>query len=184
VLKLDYSFGLTPASGGFAGGETNVFLFHFAVLISLVPMGLKAGLLRVYFAFENVYYKIMDALQAARIPVYKLFIKPVESSGIPSFIVAVIILIAAASAFFLTFSQPTTLTVLVKEGNSSVSGALALITYDGITVAYAATDDEGKASFTVPAGKSLRIDVEKDEVYATKTTSIKEDTMVILQLGT
>lgn len=154
---------------------------------------LKTRLLRAYFALESVYYNAMDALQAAKIPVYKLFVNPIESRGIPSFPIALLVLAVLAGATIalfsftpasqLVFGSKTGLTVFVKEGDSPVENALVLITYDGITRAYNTTDADGKTYFTVPLGKTLRVDAEKDSKYASKTTAVKESASITIQFG-
>jgi len=82
-------------------------------------MDLLALLLKAYFAVEGIYYKACDFLQKLRLPVYSLFVNPIEKRGVPSFIAFLFVLfvvIIGAWTYFSTASassQATDVQVIV-----------------------------------------------------------------------
>ncbi|MBI2445623.1 hypothetical protein HYV43_04510 [Candidatus Micrarchaeota archaeon] len=73
-------------------------------------------LLQAYFLLEEQYYKLLDILEERfAVPIYDYFVDPIESRGIPSFLVALLLflLLAGGSLLLLTASQPVTLQVSV-----------------------------------------------------------------------
>ncbi|MBI4361066.1 carboxypeptidase regulatory-like domain-containing protein [Candidatus Micrarchaeota archaeon] len=81
--------------------------------------------LRFYFLLEEHYYKGLEAIEEKfSVPVFDSFVDPLESRGIPSFFVVILLflLLAGSALVVLTQSQPAGLQVLVYGKTSSISG--------------------------------------------------------------
>jgi hypothetical protein len=112
-------------------------------------MKLKEIPVKIYFALEDVYYKIMDQLNKV-IPVYDYFITPIESRGVPSFPVAVIILLALIALVFLLLSpQAFLFKAMVYSQSNPLSGVtVEVYDADGNKVAEEVTGANGISSFS------------------------------------
>jgi hypothetical protein len=121
-------------------------------------MPLGDALRNVYFALEDGYYDIADALDA-HVPFYKYFVEPIEKRRIPSFPVFVLLIAALfTSAYMLLTPAPGygALTVNVLAGEEATNASVEL--YVGDKLLDSAVADKGIANFKdVPLGKRLRI---------------------------
>lgn len=102
----------------------------------------------------------MDLLNKV-IPVYKWFVHPIESKGIPSFPIALIMFIFLIALFFLLFSTSSSsffsflfpqdglvdLKVVVSSSGAALAGAKIDVLQEGISVGKAETNELGVASF-------------------------------------
>ncbi len=116
-------------------------------------MGIKAQLLKIYFAVEATYYSLCDSLEKNGLPIYEYFVEPIEKNKLPSFPIALAALLALAGLAALAF-QPLPLSVKTVHvtvlGNNSqpLQGALAeLLTVQSQVVASALTDENGETFF-------------------------------------
>ncbi len=96
--------------------------------------GKEPGLLsKVYFALEDKYYDACDFLHNAGIPIYKFWVDPIESRGVPSFPVTMGVFFLILLALFLLL-QPAPLvdvTVKVVAGGKALGGANVSLQYGG-----------------------------------------------------
>ena len=115
-------------------------------------MGIKEVLSSAYFRVEDKYYSLMDYLDSkVKIPVYKYFVTPIESRGVPSFPIAAIfwLLVLGGILFLLLGAAPSTSSsfqVGVYSQNSLLSGAEVEVYVGGLLVASGSTVG-GKALF-------------------------------------
>ncbi len=110
-----------------------------------------------YRKIEDSYYKAMDFLNdKIKIPVYNWFVNPVETRGIPSFPVALLLLLLVLCGVFVAFfgipglageGGESKLSVFVQSAGAPLDGAKIVVVADGSEVANAISKN-GKASFT------------------------------------
>ena len=144
-------------------------------------MGLTSFIHHAYCGVENAWHSLFNFLDAKGIPAGRFLVDPLENRGIPSL---PLYFVLALAAYFLLFSGPSPLlTVLVMEKNRPLAGAIVLITYDGLTAAYDLTDETGTASFRVPAGKRISVEVDEGKLFASNTTTITKDSQITVQVG-
>ncbi|MBU1120836.1 carboxypeptidase regulatory-like domain-containing protein [Candidatus Micrarchaeota archaeon] len=130
------------------------------------------GVKEFYHSIEDKYYALMDSLDKRGIPVYKA-IDFLESKNIPSFPVFILSIIILIALIYFAFTlsgvispmNEFTLSVGDESGNA-LTGARVTLTYDEET-STKTTNDDGKAVFSVPAGKNFSVIVRK-EGYAEK----------------
>ncbi len=97
------------------------------------PKPEQSFLAKGYFWLEDRYYDVCDFLQNAGIPVYKYWVEPLESRGVPSFPVTVGVLVLLLLLLWLLM-QPAPLVdlaVKVVSGGKVISGANVSLSYDG-----------------------------------------------------
>ncbi|MBI4406413.1 hypothetical protein HY571_00700, partial [Candidatus Micrarchaeota archaeon] len=70
-----------------------------------------------YYKLEDGYYALLDKLHESGVDLYKYFVEPIESRGIPSFPVAVALILVIIGAVFIAF------TGFEQTGNLRVSVA-------------------------------------------------------------
>lgn len=122
-----------------------------------------------YLAVEDRYYSVMDFLdQNLKLPVYSLFVEPIERRGVPSFPVAlaglVLLLACVAAAFSLFYVPNGTVTIVSKAALSGqpVAGASVSVMV-GDEFFEAVTDSDGQAVLrSVPLGKVATVQVKAD----------------------
>lgn len=116
------------------------------------------ALRNVYFALEDRYYDLADALDA-HVPFYKYFVEPIEQRRVPSFPVFALLIAAlfTGAYFLLTPAQGYgALTVNVLAGEEATNASVEL--YIGDKLLDSAVADKGIANFKdVPLGKRLRV---------------------------
>ncbi len=72
-----------------------------------MALNLKQKLLGAYFLVEEQYYNIVDALEnMGRYEFTDYFVNPIEERGIPSFVVALLILLVLLAGAFFLFMRP------------------------------------------------------------------------------
>jgi len=146
-------------------------------------MASQSLLHKLYFAFEEVHYGIMDVLQQIGLPVYKYYVVPVEKRGIPSFLfgfLLLFLLLAGAYAYsnygseidfgpLLNFTiavpqasvspSSSTLSFSLESEDGSVVTDVAVELYDGSRLLSRQLALAGKASFTNVPSKLLSYNV-------------------------
>ena len=65
-------------------------------------MGITDSVKEVYVKIENKFYDLMDSVEKAGLPVYKI-IDPLEANGIPAFPAFVLLLLALIGIIFFLF---------------------------------------------------------------------------------
>ncbi|MFH0973827.1 MAG: Ig-like domain-containing protein, partial [Candidatus Micrarchaeota archaeon] len=112
-----------------------------------MALNLKQKLLGAYFLVEEQYYNVVDALEnAGRYEFTDYFVNPIEERGIPSFVVALLILLLLLTGVFFLFlrPQPTSAGFEVRVYNAytneKIDGFIT-ITSNGETLAATKTQD-------------------------------------------
>ncbi|MBI5228669.1 hypothetical protein HY991_01055 [Candidatus Micrarchaeota archaeon] len=150
-------------------------------------MGLKEALLKGYFAIEDGYYKLMDALQRIGLPVYNWFVNPIESHGIPSFPAALLILIFLFFAAFLLLSQPQPIVemkVMVTSESKPLSGVKVEVFAGEELVASLFTDKKGLALFENPEIQKFTVKASKEGYLpAEKNVDLQVSKLVRIELA-
>ncbi|MFH0973476.1 MAG: hypothetical protein V1817_01660, partial [Candidatus Micrarchaeota archaeon] len=110
-----------------------------------------------YRKIEDSYYKSMDFLNdKIKIPVYDFFVNPIETRGIPSLPIALLLLLLVLCGVFVAFfgipgfggeDGEAKLSVFVQSAGAPLDGAKIAVIADGSEVA-SAISAGGKASFT------------------------------------
>ena len=57
-----------------------------------------------YYKLEDNYYAFLDKLHEAGLDLYKYFVEPIESRGVPSFPVAIALMLIVIGGLFFAFS--------------------------------------------------------------------------------
>ncbi|MBI5635975.1 hypothetical protein HY993_03375, partial [Candidatus Micrarchaeota archaeon] len=119
----------------------------------MIHVGIKDAFLNAYFQVEDKYYSLMDYLDSqVKIPVYKYFVTPIESRGVPSFPIAVAAclillgLIASLFSFGASTGGSSSFQVGVYSQDSPLSGADVEV-YLGDKLIASGTTAGGKALF-------------------------------------
>ncbi len=121
----------------------------------------------LYGQIEDSYYGFCDFLQQQlKLPVYDWFITPIESRGVPSLPIFLLLLLGiAVGAYFalgIFFQGTTSLGITVLQNGDPLSGVLVILEIDGNEFGSIESDDEGRAVFEkVPVGKSARVVAEQ-----------------------
>ncbi len=137
----------------------------FSLLMALE--GVKEKLASVYAAFEAKYYALMDWLEAKGLKVYEFFVNPIESRGIPSFpvfvLLALIVLSLFGFAFYSLFFAPggKALVVSVKSVNGKNVDGASVVVFDGSVKVSENFTVGGKAVFSGLPAKLLSLTVSK-----------------------
>ncbi len=132
---------------------------------------IKAKIGEAYLALENKYYEASDFLQEkAKIPVYKYFIDPIESKGIPSLpiLASIALAIVVTVSLILSGGQATAdLTVKVSVGKAPVEGLIVSLGIFDVQ-RKEVTNKGGIAQFKeLPLGKKLEAKVYLNEELLT-----------------
>ena len=137
----------------------------------------------LYKSLEDAYYGFMDFLdQKLHIPVYDIFVNPIEKTGtasLPVFLIIILLLVGgiAGAVYFLTMQpQSATLKVVVLSGEDSVPGATVKITSDDLEFT-ATADADGLAVFEkLPKGKTFKVEVVAQDYLPGSDELLLEDT--------
>ncbi|MFA4946505.1 MAG: carboxypeptidase-like regulatory domain-containing protein [Candidatus Micrarchaeia archaeon] len=105
-----------------------------------------------YARAEDSFYAFAGSLEARGLPAIRFFVEPIEKAGLPSFPIAILLLLLVAGGIgFVAFGSGAqeTLSVRVYADNAALAGVKITI-YDAgsVTVAEALTDNRGAAEFT------------------------------------
>ncbi|MBU1197652.1 hypothetical protein KJ765_04015 [Candidatus Micrarchaeota archaeon] len=131
-------------------------------------MGLVESLKDLYFKIEDKYYAFCDYMENnVGLPVYDKFVTPIESNGVPSFPVAILLVLimfsALAVALITLFPGNTNLRVLVQSGDQPLANIPVTLLLEGEEFATVQSDKDGFALFEgVPVGKKATLRVEQD----------------------
>ncbi len=126
-------------------------------------MGILDSVKGFYFSLEDKYYSFCDWLAERGVPVYSIFVDPIENAGLPSFPFAVLILLLLVGgiAYLATGGfggGTTTLTLHVSSDAGPLDGVPVSLLVAGEKAPRTATSLNGSAKFTdVPVGKTARI---------------------------
>jgi len=129
--------------------------------IGEILFGFKQKIKDAYFAVEDKYYALLDAINE-KIPIYKI-IDPIDSV-FPSMILWIVLLVGlTVMFFFLQAPLLGTIKVLDSEKNTAISGATLTINIDGKDLLLS-TNDSGIANIELGANeKSVNASVKKKE---------------------
>jgi hypothetical protein len=138
-------------------------------------MSLKAGLLRAYFALEGAYYSVADFLdRSLRLPVYKYYITPIERSGVPSFPVTALLIIAVAALAAFLVLQPAAPAAAKVFCVHTTDGSTVYARGPGVNKSTVAV--KGKACFEgLPEDVKLRFSIEHGGVILYDNESMIKD---------
>ena len=123
----------------------------------------------VYFRLEDGYYAVMDALDGAGVPVYKYYVDPIESRGVPSFPVTVFLLLAFIAILLFAFSglgSTADFEVTVLANGERVTGASVEV-FDGELLLATGVTEGGVAVFDGLPAKRLQFTARKDTLEGT-----------------
>lgn len=113
-----------------------------------------------YTGLENGYYSAMDWLQEKGVPVYGV-IDAIEGANMPSFPIAIILVLLALYGIFLLAGGAlggSALTVTVLDAdNSPVQGAAVSASLDGKILDSQATDSKGMALLKIPQNSNVQL---------------------------
>ena len=148
-------------------------------------------ILQAYFLLEEQYYKLLDVLEERfGAPVYDYFVEPIESRGIPSFLVALLLflLLVGGSLLILTAAQAPSLQVTVYgklDATHSVllDGAVVELS-DGATVLSTQKTKKGRVTFENVPVATLTVRAHKDGYKASNSSvNVAEKAIIRLELA-
>lgn len=147
----------------------------------------------IYKKMENKYYDILDSIQNAGIPIYKV-VDAVEAQNIPTFpIVGILCLIIAslavlfvAAIFFPWYSQ-VTIIIQDSSGNPIEGATVTIKLYDEV-IATETTNEDGIVIGGILYNEEYTIEVEKSPDYDSETktftaTKAEEEFLITLTLA-
>ncbi len=152
---------------------------------------LFSRLLKFYLSLEDGYYEFMDSLEGKKLPVYRFFIAPLETHGLPSFPVFILFLLlllgGAFSIYSMAFPQPVEFRVVVfgNTGSSFVplNGATVQLLDNGRVIATAIASN-GVAIFSGTPVKQLEVKASAGGFGDTaQLVDVSESSSVRLQLN-
>lgn len=132
------------------------------------------GLKEIYSSIEEKYYGLMDVLDKSGIPVYKA-IDFLEAKNIPSFPIAVILVLLIFSGAFIAlssggiFESKTDFELTVTDGITGIDSAKITFLSGEETITLT-TDSKGKAVLKVTEGKDFSVSAEKNGFKKTTQT--------------
>ncbi|MFH0714049.1 MAG: hypothetical protein V1722_00210, partial [Candidatus Micrarchaeota archaeon] len=127
--------------------------------------GLLGKLKAFYYKVEDKYYALLDNLHDKGVDLYKYFVEPIESRGIPSFPVAIaLILLVLGGIFFVASSSfiPSSATVTVHVAGAENSTIPVTIVVDGTDFATKNTVNGVVTFENVPTNKQAVVKISKD----------------------
>ncbi|HII39437.1 TPA: carboxypeptidase regulatory-like domain-containing protein, partial [Candidatus Micrarchaeota archaeon] len=144
-------------------------------------------MVKAYFALEDVYYSLTDALDKAGLPVYRFFVESVEEKGVPSFPVAAAVLFAVFAIGVVLawtfFSATTAFQVNVSYKGVAVEGAVVTVAGDGFSQELE-TDSEGAAVFPgAKEGMRLSVAISKKGFKNKQTSVVVSNSVFIVKMG-
>ncbi|PIO06615.1 hypothetical protein COT29_00310, partial [Candidatus Micrarchaeota archaeon CG08_land_8_20_14_0_20_59_11] len=131
-------------------------------------MGLGTALKNFYMSVEDRYYGFMEFMETkVHIPLERFFVAPIESRGIPSFPIFMLLLLAifGGAYWFMFAAQPSgNLRIRVMGGEeASLEGATVEIYADDVLLATNVTGVDGYVEFAgLAPEKTLTIKITKD----------------------
>lgn len=146
-------------------------------------MGVTDSIKGAYFALEDRYYRMLDWVDEKGVPVYKV-VDAIESAGIPSFPVFVILILVILYLLFSVLAgglfagnSVVTLTITDNQG-TGIEGASVAIAVDQKTPVPLLSDAQGKVRREFPKNTQLSISVSKDGFIAqTRKLTVDSDTI-------
>ena len=143
----------------------------------------------IYASLEEKYYSLMDWFEEKGLKVYEFFVNPIESRGIPSFPIFVLLIALVSVGLFFLLSgfafAPSTVTMRVSvssEGAPVPDARVRLQVEDVVQPFVEKTDENGLVEFAnVPAGKraSLRVEQTGFEVFLKSIESTSAATISV-----
>ena len=126
-------------------------------------MGIVDSLKKIYFAIEDKYYALADAIEKTGIKIYEWFINPIEERGWPSFplfLILVALLLGGVyygATVFLAGQQTATVRVTVLANGMPVDGAQVKLFLKGSDSPLVSTTVNGVVEFQAPNGATATI---------------------------
>lgn len=119
-----------------------------------------------YQSLQDHYYNFMDSLERLGLPVYEYFVEPLEGQGVPSFPVAVLLLLALGAVGLWLILPPGSVDLhvtIVSTDGQSVADAQVVISHSaGQVLQTAQTDAQGLAILTGLPAQLLKLKVSKE----------------------
>ncbi|VVB68389.1 Carboxypeptidase regulatory-like domain protein [Candidatus Norongarragalina meridionalis] len=131
-------------------------------------MGMGESLKNFYMSIEDKYYAFMEFMETkVHIPLERFFVAPIESRGIPSFPIFVLLLLAIfGGAYWFMFAGAPSGNLRIKvmsDQSDMLDGATVQIYADDVLVASNVTGADGYAEFAnLASDKTLTIKITKD----------------------
>ncbi|MCX6767149.1 MAG: hypothetical protein NTY90_00240 [Candidatus Micrarchaeota archaeon] len=140
-----------------------------------------------YRALEDRYYSLCEWLDAHGLPAVKWFVEPLESRGMPSFPIAVLIvlLIIGGLGYAIFAAQPASAAFRLKvlSGEELVGDAAVEVYDEGIFVASATTDEKGTAEFSGLPRKKLEFRIIRGGKTVSKEIDLGRSVAGTIQLA-
>ncbi|MEW6295805.1 MAG: hypothetical protein AB1467_05970 [Candidatus Diapherotrites archaeon] len=146
------------------------------------------GLKEFYHSIEDAYYGLMDQLDRAGIPVYKI-IDAIEAKNIPSFPFFLLFVIIVLCGLYFFVAVPmlgpsmNSFSLVVASDKGPIENAVVKLQVDDNITTYV-TDDKGKVSLTITKGKGFQLTISKEGFEEkTQTFSANESGATITLKG-
>ena len=117
-------------------------------------MGLVDSLKETYYSVEDKWYSLVDSV-SEKVPAVGSFVDLVEEKGIPSFPLAILIVLLLIVGLFFLFSSSGNSTLsltILDESNNPLSNATVTVLQNDSTVKTDLTNSDGNISFALPNG--------------------------------
>ncbi|MFH0834799.1 MAG: hypothetical protein V1881_00455 [Candidatus Micrarchaeota archaeon] len=130
-------------------------------------MSLGESLKNFYMSVEDRYYAFMEFMETkVHIPLERFFVAPIESRGIPSFPIFVLLLLAIfGGAYWMMFAQAPAgnFRIKVMSNEATLEGATVEVYADDVLLATNVTGADGYAEFAgLAPDKTLTVKITKD----------------------
>ncbi len=135
-------------------------------------MGLVDSLKEAYYSVEDKWYTFVDSV-SEKVPAVGSIVDTAEEKGIPSFPLAILIVLLLIIGLFFLFSSTTGSTVsltILDDNQNPLETASVAVMQNGATIKEDYTNSEGKISFVLPNG-TYSVKATKDN-YLSSTKSI------------
>jgi len=150
-------------------------------------MGFFDSLAEFYKSLEDKYFALCDSLQDKGIAIYDVFVDPLESHGIPSFPIFVILMLLIFGGLFYVVSGAlgpgsADLIVVVKSNGSNVDNALVTLSQDSKTLFSNATRNGTVAFAGIPKAAYLVSVSKSGYTTETKTVDLGKENLAVFAL--
>lgn len=140
-------------------------------------MSIVDSLKETYYSVEDKWYKLVDSI-SEKVPAFGSIVDAIEDKGIPSFPVAIVLvlLIVIGLFFLLTGSAASTISLTVLDSsNNPLETATVIVMQNGATVKEDYTNAEGKISFVLANGTYSIKAVKDNYTSSTKSILVEKD---------
>ncbi len=135
-------------------------------------MGLVDSLKETYYSVEDKWYSFVDSV-SEKVPAIGSIVDVVEEKGIPSFPLAILIVLLLIIGVFFLFTSTSASTIsltILDDSQNPLNGANVAVMQNGEKVKEDLTDSQGKISFVLNNG-TYSVRATKDK-YTSATKSI------------